>query len=342
MQTSVALSYKQALEDCKTQTLANNPVLITGAPGIGKSALAYALAASMNLPLIELRLTYMEPPDMLGLYDTKDGRTVRCSPSWIPTKEPALVFFDEVTAAPMAMQVAAYEPFLDRKVGGVPFAPGSYVMAAGNRLEDRAAAQRMSTALNNRCAHIEMRADAEQWLTEFFWTHPLVDSHPESVIPVGQFLEWQRPSLHAFDPSSKESAFPSPRTWEMVMRICATDRPQASQDRAIIQTIGQGVGSMFCTFRGMMKEIPSVDSILNDPGHALIPENMSARMATLSTLAQVAKPANVDAIFTYITRMDREAQFFVARMMPRFCEGIDRTHAYAKWQGKNHDFVMMQ
>lgn len=334
-------TFAQAREDCLTAAQADNPVLLIGAPGIGKSALARELATRLKLPLIDLRITYMEPPDMLGLYDTRDGRTVRCPPDWVPTKEPALVFLDELTAAPMAMQVACYQVLLDRRIGDACLAPGSYIMAAGNRIEDRAAAQRMSTALNNRVSHIEMRADPEQWLSEFFWAHPLVSTCPE-VIAVGQFLEWQRQSLHVFDPNSKEAAFPSPRTWEMVMRILATDRPRDSKDRAIRQTIGQGVGGMFVSFRDMMHDIPSIDQILNDPGRAPIPDNMSARMATCASLAQVAKHNNVDAIFRYLDRMDREAQFFTARLMPRFCDGIVRTHAYAKWQGANHEFVMAQ
>jgi hypothetical protein len=335
-------TYRQCLEDCFTHALADSPVMLIGPPGVGKSALAAELADMMGLPLLDVRATYMDPPDLLGLYDTRDGRTYRLPPAWMPLDKPVLLLLDEINAAPMSVQVACYQIILNRQCGDAKFAKGTYVMGAGNRLEDKAAATRMSTALNNRLGHIEMRADGVQWLSDFFWKHPLVDSKPESVVCIGQFLEWQKSSIHVFDPNSKENAFPSPRTWEMVMRICATDRSLETQSRAILQTIGSGVGTMFNTFRHCLADIPSIGVILGNPTTAPIPDNMSARIATCSSLAQDASHSNVDAIFKYVCRMGKEEQFFTANLMPRFCQGIDRTHAYAKWQGMNSEFNLAQ
>lgn len=143
------------------------PLMIWGAPGVGKSTLIRELAQSMNIGFIDVRLAQREPVDMRGLpVPDQDSVKWLVSAEW--PRDPqsrGIIMFDELTAADKTLQVAAYEFILDRRLGDlyrVP--PGWYIVAAGNRVEDRAVSCSMSSALANRFMHVEVQADAESFL----------------------------------------------------------------------------------------------------------------------------------------------------------------------------------
>ena len=64
------------------------------------------------------------------------------------------LFLDEINTGSPQMMAVMMQLVLDRKVGEYTLPPGWRIIAAGNRVSDRAAAQRMPTALRNRFAHI--------------------------------------------------------------------------------------------------------------------------------------------------------------------------------------------
>ena len=133
------------------------PVMIWGAPGVGKSTAIRELAKKLGIGFIDVRLAQREPVDMRGL-PVPDGEQVRwlVSSEWPRDPESkGIIIFDELTAADKTLQVAAYEFILDRRLGDLYKVPKNwYIVAAGNRTEDRAVACSMSSALANLPAHI--------------------------------------------------------------------------------------------------------------------------------------------------------------------------------------------
>ena len=130
------------------------PMLLTGAPGVGKSSAVRQASTDMGIALIDVRASQTDPVDWRGIPSIIGGKTKWCVPDFLPQSGAGILFLDELTAAPMAVQVALYQLILDRRIGDYTLPDGWYVMGAGNRVEDRAAAGRMSTALNNRLVHI--------------------------------------------------------------------------------------------------------------------------------------------------------------------------------------------
>ena len=63
------------------------------------------------------------------------------------------------------MMAVMFGLVLDRRVGDYVLPDGWVIVAAGNRVGDRAAAQRMPTALRNRFAHIFIASDVDAWCT---------------------------------------------------------------------------------------------------------------------------------------------------------------------------------
>ena len=74
-----------------------------------------------------------------------------------------IIAFDELTDANRQLQSCIYRVILDRQIGDYTLPRGWWPVAAGNRREDRAAAQSLSTALANRFVHVHVRADWECW-----------------------------------------------------------------------------------------------------------------------------------------------------------------------------------
>ena len=65
----------------------------------------------------------------------------------------ALVFFDEMSAAPPSVQVATYQIILNRKIGTYTLPKDVVIVAAGNRVKDMGVAFNMPSALRNRFTH---------------------------------------------------------------------------------------------------------------------------------------------------------------------------------------------
>ena len=144
------------------------PVMVWGAPGVGKSTAVRELTKELGIGFIDVRLAQREPVDMRGLPvpDEKEN-----SVKWLVSgewprdpKSRGIIMFDELTAADKTLQVAAYEFILDRRLGALySVPPGWYIMAAGNRTEDRAVACAMSSALANRFSACGGRGGSEQF-----------------------------------------------------------------------------------------------------------------------------------------------------------------------------------
>ena len=75
------------------------------------------------------------------------ARRACCCPSG---PEPFCLFLDELPACAPDVQKAFYSLLLERRLGEHALPPGTWVVAAGNRMQDRALVRAMSSALVNR------------------------------------------------------------------------------------------------------------------------------------------------------------------------------------------------
>jgi MoxR-like ATPase len=152
------------------------PVFIWGPPGIGKSSLVEAFAHSVGLPCVSLLGSQLAPEDLIGVPQIIDGKSRFCPPTLIARDEPFCLFLDELNACSQEVQKAFYSLIHDRRIGEYYLPEGTVVIGAGNRAEDAAIVKPMSSALINRLVHVQLRANASNWLA---WAgnagiHPLV------------------------------------------------------------------------------------------------------------------------------------------------------------------------
>jgi AAA domain (dynein-related subfamily) len=326
------MNLKQAAIDIGHYLDMDEPVFLWGPPGGGKSDTVRAVAAARGLPLIDFRAILRDPVDLRGLPTIIDGKAHWLPPSDLPNVErdgpEGILYLDELNAAPASVQAACFGLVLDRKVGEYILPPGWRIIGSGNRQSDKAAAQRMPSALANRFAHIDVEPDVDAF-TE--WSvkndiHPLVIS----------FVRFRPSLLHAMEGSDLR-AFPTPRSWAKVSK-CAHLELHAMQ-RLAGGYVGQGAAAEFSAFVGLANELPSLDYILEHPADAKLPKNVSAKYAVASGLGRKITAKTIDAAVTYIKRMDREYEVMMVMDAVNRDMSLCETKAFVTWAGEHQDVI---
>lgn len=114
------------------------PIYLEGPPGFGKSQIVQAVAAKLNMPMIDIRAAALLPEDISGLPvapppGSDDIRIRTLIPEWCarPQTETFVLFLDELNQASPSVQKALYQVVLDKVYANIRF-PNMRVIAAGN------------------------------------------------------------------------------------------------------------------------------------------------------------------------------------------------------------------
>ena len=259
------------------------PLMVWGAPGLGKSSIIRKAADDRGIGFIDVRLAQREPVDIRGLpVPGPAGVKWLVSSDWPrDPKSRGIILFDELTAADRSLQVAAYEFILDRRLGELYRVPdGWYICAAGNRTEDRAVAATMSSALANRFMHVELGGDVESWVA---W------AQKNDIRPcVTAFLRFRPEMLFRQDGENLERGWPSPRSWERVSRMLdVTEGEDEELQRSVVHGIvGDRAGVEFMEFRKLTEQFDDVRKLMLDPEAKItVPQRADLKYALCAAVA---------------------------------------------------------
>ncbi len=205
---TVTLSHARAILKAMAH---DQSLLLLSPPGVGKSETVARAAAEAGLPCRSLLGTQIAPEDVSGVPRIVGERSVFCPPRvLLPEKpEPFCLFLDELPACAPDIQKAFYSLLLERRLGEHRLPEGTWVVAAGNRAEDRALVRSLSSALVNRVIMLHVRVDNGEWLT---W------ARENGVRPeVRSFIACMPDSL--MRPVPREPVpFSTPRAWASLSR----------------------------------------------------------------------------------------------------------------------------
>jgi MoxR-like ATPase len=145
-------------------------VFLRGKSGIGKSEVVFQtsdfLAQHVDewRGVIDLRLAQMDPTDLRGVpfVDKETGRTSWARPDFLPADGAGIIFLDELTSAPPAVQAAAYQLTLTPEDYGIP--AGWMVVCAGNRKSDRGVTFNIAGPLQNRLCDIDVDTTVDDFI----------------------------------------------------------------------------------------------------------------------------------------------------------------------------------
>jgi len=290
-------------------------VFLWGPPGIGKSDLVKQIGDDLGREVIDVRLALWEPTDIKGIpyYNSDQGKMVWAPPSELPTNadSTAVIFLDELNSAPPAVQAAAYQLILNRRVGTYELPKGVDVVAAGNREGDRGVTYRMPAPLANRFVHLEMKVDFEDWQD---WA-TMNKVHPEVVGYVG----FAKQDLYDFDPKSPSKAFATPRSWMFVSELLADDDCDLETLTTLISgAIGDGLAVKFMAHRKIASKLPKSEDILDGKVKDLQIKEVSAMYTLTTSLCYELK----DRADKKVKGWDAMADNFFRYMMDNFSTEI--------------------
>ena len=249
-------------------------VFIWGAPGIGKSSAVKQFAKEQDLKLIDLRISQLAPTDIRGLPYTKDGKAHFAPPSFLPTEGEGILFLDELNMASPSVMGIAQQLILDRQVGDYKVPDGWFIIAAGNRTEDRAAISQMPAPVANRFIHFHIDCTLDSWKE-----YAIAQGIDEKIL---SFLNFRPQLLYNFE--KNQSAWPSPRSWEFADTLL-------SVNLNIESAVGAGAASEFYAYQTIYRELPDIESIFRGE-NITVPSEPSLIYAVCGAMINRASTAN--------------------------------------------------
>jgi hypothetical protein len=328
--------------------MADIPVMLWGQPGAGKSDVVGQVSRAIGREAVSMHLAQMDAVDLRGVPSVINGRTHWNPPAEFPADDgaPRTLFLDEINAAQAAVQVAGYQLVLERRLGAFHLPAGTRIVAAGNRAADKAAAQRMPSALANRMAHLDVAPDLDSWQRwaagdarePFVAPAPLPVRADGSIHPMVRAFLRLRPALFAptdFASKPEIRAFPSPRTWAMVSRIADALPPHRLT--LVSAIVGPEAALQFEAFAALYSRVPDIiGAVLSAPDAAPIPTDPGVLYGVVTALGSIADRRNVGAITRYAFRLP--ADYGVLCGVDLFTRNPDlrETAAHVEWIARFH------
>jgi MoxR-like ATPase len=271
--------------------------MLHGRPGIGKTEIVQTLADRIGARLFDLRLTTIDPQDLRGLpwFDLEARRTVWFRPEDLPEGDaPSVLFLDELTAASPLLQPTVYGLLQERRVGRHSLPANCLIVAAGNSVEDGAIAHEMGTALSDRLIHLNLVAEAGDWLANYAAPRGL---HPAVLA----FIRTRPDLLDTTEAALRrgEQIACTPRSWARVSALMTALPDRALRQIAIAGVVGEGAAAEFLLIADDIAATVQIDAMLTASPRdrlALYPASMHGLTALVYGLVTRADAASLPAV----------------------------------------------
>lgn len=314
----------------------NEPVMIWGQPGVGKSDGIAQLARNHGMRLVDIRLSQYDSVDLRGFpgIHSATSTTMWYAPSTLPFKTnplfddspPILLFFDEINAASPAVAAVAYQLINDRRCGEHELRDNVRIVCAGNREGDRGVTNRMPLPLANRMTHIEVGVDVDGWCG---W------AQTAGLPPVGiAFMQFRKPLLSTFDPAKPDKAFATPRTWVKALEYYAANMPEHIKQAAMAGAVGDGPAAEFWAFVNVWSKITPIKDIIKDPLGVELPKEASMQYALTVAVSGAMCADNAKPLHTFLQRFSAEFVVLAWQLATKRDLKLDRTPEFLAFAKK--------
>lgn len=285
----------------------SRPLLIWGAPGIGKTAIVNKVLKTVrgeNSRLLDMQLSMKEHDDFfLPYFNATKTAAVDLPKSYLPVWEcrddmteeekreadlacgTGLLFLDELSRAKPQVQDVCLKLIGERKLGdNYRLGSGWCVIAASNRFEDDEETQhRLSTALANRFEQVNYSPTCKSW-RKWADQQGYMNKH---------ILDWleQNEKYFYFQDNDETTIFCTPRAWEGACMALAEESYTADEegfdllslpDDVIMSNIQMNVGltaaRAFLDYVKLMRTIDVNDlrKVLTDPDEVELPQKQGS------------------------------------------------------------------
>ncbi len=334
------MKFQEALATARSLLKENLSVLISGPPGIGKSALAETLAAQMGWRLIISQPVISDPIDFKGLPFVIDGRA-EFLPfgdllDLIQTTEDTLWNFDDLIQAPAAVQAALMQLVHPncRQLNGKRLSSKVRILACTNRREDRAGGFGFIEPLKQRFVSFPLETDLNEWSSWALGNG--LDPH------IAAYLSWRPAHLLVEQPAPDLTGSPNPRNWEWCSRILRAALQPGPVYETLTGVLGQPVASEFISFLRVSASLPDLSRIAVDPEGVPVPVDPVTLYAVVGSLLGRSDQLPAKNLFQYLARLPEEFQVLFASFASSKNAAICNTPAFAEWTVANQQALGIQ
>lgn len=324
----------------------HTPVMLWGAPGVGKSQIIAQIGQKHQVPVIDIRLSQMEPSDLRGIPFRENSLVEWAIPAMLPDAQrhgtQGILFLDEITSAVPSVSAAAYQLILDRRLGEYQVPEGWAIFAAGNRQGDRGVTYTMPAPLANRFSHYEVDLNLDDWVAWAYQHH--ID---ERIIG---FLRFRPEQLFKFDAAHNPVAFPTPRSWEFAHRALQKFSNSPTLLLGTLQAcVGAAAGIELKAFIDSLEHMPDLDAILRGE-EVKAPKEVDLQYAVASALVgrAIRAKGSPEAHVVYGHILDYAKAFplkemgvmLVSDMLRAVGDDIFSVPAFAQWAQAMGDIML--
>lgn len=281
----------------------NRSVLLTGAPGCGKTSAVIEACKNLNMPLHVLHPSCWEAPEAAGLPFYTKNEAGELKGIHIPfelqdllmtAKVPTAFFYDDLGNASNSVQAPIAQQIEFREINGKKISEHARFVAATNRRSDKTGVSGIISALLDRFYQVyEMTFDINDWcnwLTE--------NGYPEEIVAFANFAPQQ---INVFEPPTNElKKSATARSITKLAQLIKDGMTESGVSEACCGPVFAGYYEAFAKFK---KSMPDINAIINGPEAAHVPDSAEMRYMVLTALAYKAQKNNIAKIVTYMNRM---------------------------------------
>ena len=317
----------------------NEPILISGMPGVGKTSLGYKVGKVLGRDVIVSHPVIEDPTNYKGMpwVVTINGEV---QAKWIPfgdlvqlinAKNNVIWLIDDIGQAPLSVQAALMQLVHrdSRAINGNKISDSVSIIACTNRRKDKAGVTGFIEPLKSRfLTMVELEPDVKDW-QEWALTDGNID------LSVVSYLRY-RPELFCKpDENNDLRAWPSPRTWEHASRLISQRLPRRILTECLNGTIGEAAAVDFAKYLRVWDELPDIDEIIASPKTTALPTTSMSKYACVGALVGAMDKKNASPILEYIDRLDPEFGTLFAVFLKTRAPQLMETKAYIDWTCKH-------
>lgn len=287
---ALAVSYADRVTALGVGIFTGIPTILWGGSGIGKTKVCQSIAGQLGAHQETVLLSASDTTDFSGMptVNPQTGEVNYSATPWVKRVMDAdrngmasLVLWDEYSLGSPAVQGASLYPLLENKVGDTILPPETRHVAAANPADMSAGGFDLVPPAANRFLHLDWRMPSDVWIDGMLFGFPEVaipDVSDEAIaramgevkVLVTSFIRARSDLLHVQPDTITHDnvAFPSPRTWENVIRLLAVAKAAGCNDMVInllvLGSVGSAAGGEFLTYVENL-DLPDPEAIIADP-----------------------------------------------------------------------------
>ena len=275
------------------------PILLMGAPGLGKTAIMTQIAAELDIGLVSYTITHHTRQSAIGLpmiekavYDGKEHTVTRYTMSEIISsvydaidgqgREQGILFIDEINCASETLAPSMLDLLQNKKFGPHRIPDGWILVAAGNPPDFNDSAREFDIATLDRVRMIDVQPDTDVWLR-----YAMDAGINDAVI---YYLKMKPQNLLRIEKTVDGTFYVTPRAWEDLSIVLNESEAEGIEEglELITQYIRDpDIAAEFARYRDFYRRYRSemdVGSILDGRQGPMQDADADSRLAVVTML----------------------------------------------------------